>query len=234
MMPRRTRMIRTGVARSAMLPAMAAGAVGFAVLALVIPIPVPSKPVITPPEQQKPAAPTTPTADAAKPAESWADMAESLAKLTDKVAESAVATNQGAEEAKQAVPESQPQQSSLPPLSWRYKGTIRGPGSIAALVITASGSRLLFVGMRLSDEHDPAGPGVLVKEITGEAVVLDRRGMDVSLPYEPREPSTELGRRFLSAQSDASSAQHHDPVAAPVAPTTHHARPAGARKELPR
>jgi hypothetical protein len=216
-----------------MLPAMAAGAVGFAVLAMVIPIPAPSKPDIAPPEAPSAAAPAAAAPEAAKPVESWAELGESLGKLTDKVAETAVATNQP-EETKAAEPAAQPQQSALPPLSWRYKGTIQGPGSIAALVITATGSRLLFVGMRLSDEHDPAGPGVVVKEITSEAVVLDRRGMDVSLPFEPREPTTELGRLFLSSQSDASPTPRVDPAIPPVVPAIRHASPAGARKELPR
>lgn len=201
----RTILKRPGLARAAMLPVMAAGAMGVAALALVVPIPTPTKPVIAPVEAPKPADPAPAPADETATGESWSALVEPLAKLTDKFEEQPVAapTEEPTESAEPVQPQ---QQSSLPPLSWRYKGSIQGPGSMAALVVTGSGSRLVFVGMRLLDETDPGGPGISVKEITSEAVVLDRRGQDVSLPFEPREPTSELGRKFLARSAETNAA----------------------------
>lgn len=191
------------MSRVALFPAIALGAFVLAGMALVMPIPLPKPPAMDPvapapgPSEPKPsAAPDQP------PVETWTELVGPLSVLIDAPSETPAATTAEVTPedpvGQAAQPEVKPS-VMLPPLAWRFSGTISGPGSIAAVLVMGNGSsRIAFQGMRLADEYDPSGPGVLIANIADERVTLDRRGESVTLHREHPEPTHELSRRAAS------------------------------------
>jgi hypothetical protein len=199
MHPRRHTHSSLAFARPALLPVAAVGALALVAAAFIVPMPKATAPVLVAPEPPAPA-PTTTAGETAAPVDPWSSLTDTLAKLTDPPVETAPTETPEAQVAEASTPAAVPQ-PMLPPLSWRYKGTLEGPGSVAALIMTPSGSRIVFEGMSLSDDADPSGPGVTIKSISLQEMVVDRRGQDVTVPFEPPEDRNELTRRFRAEQT---------------------------------
>lgn len=198
MHPRRPTHSSLAFARPALLPVAAVGALALVGAAFIVPMPKATAPVLVAPEPPAPAPTTTPE-NAAAPVDPWSSLGETLAKLTDPPVEVTPEQTPEAQVAQSTAPAAIPQ-PMLPPLSWRYKGTLEGPGSVAALIMTPSGTRIVFEGMSLSDDADPSGPAITIKSISLQEMVVDRRGQDVTVPFEPPEDRNELTRRFRAEQ----------------------------------
>lgn len=141
------------------------------------------------------------------PPPDWSAWADSLTKLRDKPPEMAAAPAQAEPVETEVVPEPiVPELSGLPPLGWRYTGMIIAPGGVSALIATGSGYRFVFKGQTLADEADPSGPRITVKQITSEEVLLERRGAELRLAYEPPASASDFLMRISNREPGSPSA----------------------------
>ena len=186
----------TSNSRTALAPVLAAVALGLVAIALVVPMPSPTPPEITaPPEPGGPnTGPPPVPAEPAPTPDLWSSLAPKLDALVE-MPQQPEAT--AVVEAAQPMPETAAAPvSMLPPLTWRFKGTVEGPGSIAALIINATGqSKLVFEGARITDEADPSGDGVLIREITKDHILVERKGQESTINYEPPQYTNEVLRQ---------------------------------------
>ncbi|MDX2115087.1 MAG: hypothetical protein SFZ24_05625 [Planctomycetota bacterium] len=167
------------------MPMLTLGALALLAVAWLVPMPGPpsagsagsAAPFPPPPPPKKAEIPP----EAVITPEPWTQLAGTLDQLTEKspVAEAQPAETAAPEAAAQAAP------VGLVPLGWQYRGQIQGPGGIAALIMKRDRLQFIFKGQRLVDDTDQAGPLIVVKEITPEAVVIDRRGQEERIAYEP-------------------------------------------------
>lgn len=165
------------------------GAIG---LALVLPIPMPA----LPPNEPAPTD-TAPNPDQEKAQEEarvqpqeWSALVSALDSLREHTPEIAETAPPQGEEPTEAAPAPVP---STPPLAWRYAGRIQGPGSIAALVGTPYGQKLIFEGQEFTDDAIP-GAKMIVKAITAEYLLIDRSGKEERLSFSPPDPPGMAGR----------------------------------------
>lgn len=181
------------------MPILALLVLGLALAAWFAPIPMlrppagPAPRAIEPP----PLSDTIPAPDDSpkEPPAPWLSLASALDALTDKTPTSALVESDS-----KPAEESPPPQVVKPvvqPLGWRYRGTIDGPGSRAALIqFPDHRSRFVFVGQRLPDVINPGAAPIIVRQITDDAVVLDRGGREERLPLEKSELASPLADRL--------------------------------------
>lgn len=181
-------------------PILALLALGLALAAWLAPIPFLRPPVAPAPRAIEPPArsDTSPAPDDSpkEPPAPWLALASALDALTDQTPTSTLAESDS--KPVDEPPQPQPVTPNLPPLGWRYKGTIDGPGSRAALIVFPDNrSRFVFVGQHLPDAINPGASPIIVRQITDDAVVLDRGGREERLPLEKSELASPLADRLL-------------------------------------
>lgn len=164
--------------RGPLMPLLALGALGLAVVVWFVPIPRPKLKPVQPVVAPAPATETEQPPEAVAAAEDWSELTPNFESLREKAPEVAVVTG---EEPEQPIA---PPQVTTPPLDWHYRGSITGPGGVAALVATPSGQKFVFVGQLLRDDSNPGGPKVSILEITPEFILVKRGDDEEQINHE--------------------------------------------------
>lgn len=183
--------------RGPLMPILAIGAAVLAGAVWIVPLPI-----LKPP--QAPLAPTQPpvvlptgeqTAPQPAATEEWAPLTAGLEALREKLPEVPVAEVVNNDPKIDTLqPPTAP--AGMAPLGWSFKGTIDGPGSMAALVTFPDGkSRFVFVGQQLPDMNNPAGKPAIVREIAHEYILVDRNGTEDRVPLTRTELTNPLKGR---------------------------------------